>query len=147
MELILAAALMGQPNTIQDIVVQAALRHHVDPQLYLAIVQQESNFQVNAYNSKSQDYGLSQINIATARAYHFNLKRLLQDPVYSANAGAIVLRDIMNRHRYSEPLTGWCRYNVGSGPMVGSKAGRCLVYMNKVMKHYKRGTYVARQEI
>lgn len=143
---IIALMLFVQPAQGQDlkaIVIAAAEKYNVDAVLFVAIVQQESNFETKAYNPKSQDYGLAQINYKTARAYGLNTHRLLHDSKYNAEAGARILADIQNRYGYKEPQTWFCRYNVGSGRLIGTKAARCIKYVNLVMRHYKGGTYAA----
>lgn len=131
-----AGVYKAPPQTLKQIIIKAAKRHGIEPSLYLAIVKVESNFQVDAYNLKTADYGLSQVNRKTAKRYRLDLVRLLKDPAYNANAGALILADFKRMYKHKEPKTWMCRYNVGSGAMSGTKAEKCIVYLNKVFKHY-----------
>lgn len=85
----------------------AANRHGVDPVLLARIVMVESRGVANAYNAKSQDHGLLQVNERTRRAYGFS-HWCMQQWQCSLDAGAIVLRDLL-KMRDSRP----CTYNVG----------------------------------
>ena len=130
-------------ENVHEVVRNAAVKYGIEPELYHAIIAQESNYKVDAVNKKSKDYGLAQINARTAKAYNFSIERLLKDARYNAEAGAKVLHDLKKSYSKREPLTWVCRYNVGSGPMVHAKAKKCIKYINRIMKHYKGDVYVA----
>ena len=114
-----------------------ARQYKLDPYLFSAIVEHESQFVIAAHNKKSKDHGLTQINERTARAFGLDVVRLKEDPDYALKAGATVLYDFKRRYARREPTLWWCRYNVGSGPLVGTKLQRCLKYINLVLQYKK----------
>lgn len=120
---------------------RSARKYGLDAHLLAAILAQESGFRRSAVNEGSNDYGLAQINERTIAAYGFDRQRLMVDRQYAIDAGARVLADFKQRFKAREPLTYWCRYNVGTGRLVGRRAENCLVYMNKVLKHYRGQVY------
>ena len=87
-----------------------AVLYDIEPKKYAAILAQESMYKLNAHNKDSKDYGISQINHSTAKAYKFNTKKLTTDLAYSIEAGAIVLAD-MKRMYASKEKDWWTRYN------------------------------------
>ena len=113
---------------------KAAIGHGLDPELFIAILIVESNLRVGAYNSDTNDHGIGQINITTAKSFKLDIVRLKTDLEYSLNAAAIVLKDFQKRYKKKEPDMFYCRYNIGSGKLVGIKLRRCLKYIEKVEK-------------
>ena len=85
-------------------------KYNINASKYTAILAQESGYRLNAVNHKSKDYGLSQINIKTAKAFNFDINRLLVDMEYSVEAGLIVLADFKKRYGHRED-DYWSRYN------------------------------------
>lgn len=59
------------------------------------------------------DFGISQIYYKTAKAFGFNIFKLLNDLDYSVAAGAQVLADFQKRYSHKE-LDWWTRYNASS---------------------------------
>jgi soluble lytic murein transglycosylase-like protein len=133
---VINAGLQGPRRvSIDDIKTQAkvvALKHGLSSDLYLNIIRVESNFKPHAYNNRTQDVGLAQVNKHTARAFGLNLIRLKHDYKYNLNAGAIILADFRRRYEARNPRLWPCRYNVGSGLLIGPKLVRCLVYLKRV---------------
>lgn len=84
-----------------------ALQHDVDPKLLTRIVLLESRGVATAYNSKTVDHGLVQINEATRKAYGLSnwCMRIWQ---CNLNAGARILAD-MYKIADARP----CVYNLG----------------------------------
>lgn len=85
-------------------------KHNINAIKYTAILAQESGYKLNAINHKSGDYGISQINHRTAKAFNIDTKRLLKDLDYSVEAGLIVLADFKKRYGHRED-DYWSRYN------------------------------------
>ena len=110
----------------------AASRHGLNVDLYLKIVTIESSLRPGAYNARTKDIGLSQVNLKTAKAFGFNVKRLKQDYKYNLNAGAIILADFKRRYKARNPDLWPCRYNVGSGRLQGPKLEACRRYMSRL---------------
>jgi soluble lytic murein transglycosylase-like protein len=112
---------------------KAALRHGIDPMLYFNILQVESELDQNAFNASTHDYGIAQINHKTAVLYKFSVQKLKTDVDYNLNAGAIILRDVQKSFKAKEPLTWYCRYNIGYGKL-SKKAKACKSYLAKITR-------------
>ena len=133
--LILLAAALSDAAEIDSDIAKVATEYKLDPVLFNAIIAHESNFELDAYNHKTQDFGLTQINIKTARAYKFDTKKLQTDKLYSLRAGAKVLHDFKLRYAKRESLTWFCRYNVGTRQYETVKKN-CLKYIRDVVRYY-----------
>jgi soluble lytic murein transglycosylase-like protein len=137
----------------KTLVLEVASKYKLDPLLLKAIVVVESSGKLDAYNAKTRDYGLMQINSTTAAGMGLNKDCLMRNARYSLEAGAKVLTYM--RDRFASKESRWlCRYNVGTGVISKySEAGlardaRCRAYYAKVMDAYKRlegVMYVAEQ--
>lgn len=122
----------------------ACIEFNIPYELYTAMLAQESMFQLDAFNVKTQDYGIAQINIRTIEAYRFDKHLLLTDLRYSVRAGAKVLSWFT---RYKSKESNWqCRYNVGTGPLRDKKLKKCLKYASLVNR-YRYKTLVAQGEL
>lgn len=99
--------------TLSNAIYWTAKIHNIDPKKYAAILAQESMYNLKARNCSDgvcKDYGIAQINVNTAKAFNFDVKRLTTDLHYSLNAGAIVLADF--KRMYGEKdQEYWTRYN------------------------------------
>lgn len=82
------------------------------PELMLSIIAHESGFNPRAYNKRTKDYGLMQINIKTAQAYEINNECIL-DWECSLLAGARILYDF-KRHYFKKEKHWYVRYNIGT---------------------------------
>lgn len=101
--------------------------HGIDSKLVAAILALESMYDHKAYNKRSKDYGIAQINIKTVSRYKLDKKKLLTDISYTIAAGVKVLSYF--HKRYSHKESNWyVRYNVGTG----TKANK-----SKAAKHYQ----------
>lgn len=121
----------------------ACIEFNIPCELYTAILAQESMFQLDAFNVKTQDYGIAQINIKTIKAYKFDKHLLLTDLRYSVRAGAKVLSWFT---RYKSKESNWaCRYNVGTGSLRDKKLKKCLKY-SSLVNRYKYKTLLAQGE-
>lgn len=99
--------------SISNKIYSIAKKHKINPRRYAAILAQESMYILSAKNCKGGicvDFGISQINKNTAKAYGFDTERLTYDLDYSLNAGAIVLSDIGKKYSGKES-DWWTRYN------------------------------------
>lgn len=114
----------------------AARKHQISSRLLAAIIAQESKFQIGAYNAKSKDYGLGQINYIQAKRRGLSVDRLLTDPDYNLNWSAQILSE--KQIRYSNIETLWyCRYNIGTRRLNTNWLTKCTVYANLVLEYYK----------
>lgn len=79
----------------------------------VAILRQESNFNNNAKNCRNNichDFGIAQINKHTAKAYNFDLKKIMKDPIYSIDCMGRVLHDLKKQYAKKDKLW-WTYYN------------------------------------
>lgn len=111
---------------LSNIIYKAAKKHQVKPSRLTAILAQESMYKLDAFNPKSKDYGIAQINHKTAENFNFDVEKLLTDLEYSVNAGAIVLADFKRMYGHKED-DFWTRYN-------SSKPEKREVYKQLVMR-------------
>ena len=105
----------------------SARKYNLSPRLLAAIMGLESNYNLMAYNSKTDDLGLMQINRYNIKAYKFDAKRLMTDIQYSVDAGAKILSWFAKTYRKKEPNIWMSRYNVGT---------RKSAIHSKTAKHY-----------
>jgi len=109
-------------------IVKVSKQYDLNPNLYAAILMQESAYRLNAVNKKSLDFGIAQINDRTIKAFRLNKRKLTSNLDYAIEAGAIVLSDFKKRHGKKETYY-WTRYNT-------SHPGKRLIYKNKVLRFY-----------
>jgi hypothetical protein len=95
---------------LSNVIYHVAKLYDIDSKRYAAILGQESLYKLGAINHKSKDYGMSQINLKTARSYGFDINRLTSDVEYSVRAGARVLADLKKSHSHKDKEF-WTRYN------------------------------------
>lgn len=84
----------GVSSNIVDTAIAEGIRQKVDPMIVLSVINQESNFKKNAYNSGSDCKGLMQLAPATAAdmGVHGNL----YDPLANIKAGVKYMNWIAN---------------------------------------------------
>jgi hypothetical protein len=110
---------------LSNIIHSVTKKYNLRPHIYTAILAQESMYQLKAINCTTGvklydannplneeeivcvDFGISQINYKTAKAYEFDLTKLVSD---SIEAGAIVLSDMKKRY-HEDDIHYWTRYN------------------------------------
>lgn len=110
---------------------EASRRHKLDPVLLASIAILESSLVLDAYNAKTQDHCMLQINTKTAKSLKLNTKRLKTDLAYCINAGAKVLSWFKRTYQTSEPYAWTCRYNTGTRLRPGKA---CFKYLKKLDK-------------
>lgn len=94
---------------LKQLAVEAASRHGIDPQAYLAQIEQESGWNVNA-KSKAGARGLAQFMPATAKEYKVNVN----DPVSSLDKGALYMAKLKGKYSGNEDMARLA-YNWGQG--------------------------------
>ena len=95
----------------------------VSPHTIMRIVLVESRGIPSAYNKRTNDYGLMQLNGRTMKAYGIT-KTCAMNWYCNLEAGIMILSEI------SDGRT--CRYNIGSGKLKAGKLKRCLVYERRL---------------
>ncbi len=102
-------------------IIQVANAYGEDPILITQIILVESRGKALAYNSKTQDYGLMQINIKTAAAMHLDTACL-----FNWRCNLKVGVEILSK------LNRPCRFNVGTKTLKGKRLENCLHYESKL---------------
>jgi soluble lytic murein transglycosylase-like protein len=115
----LAKDAVKAPLLAQAIVATSA-HYGVDEQLVMQIVVVESRGREKAFNKRTKDFGLMQINKATAALYGFK-ESCLMNWRCNLEAGIIILRDLQDYKKYRP-----CTYNVG--PRWAKKEKACHRY-------------------
>lgn len=102
-------------------ILRVSNQYSLNPVQVAQLVMTESRGLASAYNARTRDTGLMQIHDTTAYAYGADDACL---KVWRCNLaiGAKVLSE----------LNRLCRYNVGTGPLVGARLRRCEAYEQKV---------------
>lgn len=100
----------------------------IDKELILAIIKAESTFYPKAI-SRTNDYGLMQMNIKTIRYLKFDVERIKSDIDYSILCGTFYLA--LLRRRYPKDKYWWARYH-SSTPIHKDK------YIEKIQKILRR---------
>lgn len=101
---------------LSNAIYHVAKLYNINPKRYAAILGQESMYKLDAVNctkGKCSDFGISQINIKTIKAFKFSITRLTTDLHYSLEAGAIVLADFKKAYGHKED-DWWTRYNTSN---------------------------------
>jgi len=109
-----------------------SLIHKIPVKVYLSLLGVESRFDVGAYNARTKDYGISQINIKTIKRYNLDKNRLLVDAEYGIDKGALILGDFKKRYGSKLKKEWFVKYNCGTKK-------RCE--KRKYAKRYKQKIY------
>ena len=89
----------------------AAIRNQVPPELVLAMIQQESNWDVEAYSGKA--HGLMQLTPGTAERYGLSIGEIY-DPIQNIEVGTKYLGWLIKRYD-GDLLRAVAAYNAGEG--------------------------------
>lgn len=135
---------------ISNVIYKATKKYKIPSRIYTAILMQESGYNPKAVNQTCgvedlfisnsidnikcvfNDIGIAQINVETAKAYGFDLKRLLELK-YGTYAGAEVLSWFYIKYSKIEPNSWYSRYNCGTKP--STKRRTCQAYLKAVSKY------------
>lgn len=107
-------------------VLKVSRAHQVDPLLVARIIVVESRGRANAKNSRTDDYGLMQINKATQIAYGVS-DDCMKDWKCNLDAGVKILSDML-KMKGSRP----CMYNVGPRGRFEKYKTACEKYEVKI---------------
>jgi soluble lytic murein transglycosylase-like protein len=118
---ILLLARRREAEELRPLIVGAALRHGLDPDLVTAVVEAESSGNTRAV-SRAQAYGLMQVRIPTARDMAGRDVRVeeLFDPVVNLDLGCRYLRRMLDR--YGDLRLALMAYNAGPGKVDAWRA-------------------------
>lgn len=89
----------------------ASMKHSVPIRFILAIAFIESSYRLNAYNPKSNDFGLMQINKWHVKRSKLDKTRLLTDMYYNMDHGARIFSWFYRKYPLEEAVG---RYNCGT---------------------------------
>jgi|ERR1019366_894228 hypothetical protein len=104
-------------------ILRLSQEYDVDAMTIARIIMVESKGMEKAYNKRTQDYGLMQLNVHSMAHYGIS-KVCAMHWECNLEAGIMLLSEI------SDGRT--CRYNVGSGKLIKGKLRRCIAYENKI---------------
>ncbi len=112
---------------LAPVILRASLKYGIDYRLLTSVLLLESRGVAAAYNKKTRDYGIMQINVKTAHAMGLSMTCLMN---YKCNidAGAKIISTIDDGKI--------CRYNVGTGNLLGRLLHNCARYERKVAGMY-----------
>lgn len=115
------------PAILAPVILRAALRYGIDYHLLTAVILVESGGVRTAYNKRSRDYGLGQINIHTARSLGLSMQCLYSIDC-NVNATAKILSELKDGRL--------CRFNVGTRKLVSNRLYICQKYERKIAGAY-----------
>lgn len=110
---------------LSNIIYKASRKFDIPANIYTAILRQESTYRLGAKNCRlgvdenwnevrtCADFGMSMVNIRTAKSFKFDLQKLSTDLEYSVYCGAEVLADFKKRYFHKEEYW-WTRYNAST---------------------------------
>lgn len=118
---------VGEPEGSKDkyinYAINAAQKYGVDPDIYLALINQESGFNPNA-KSPTGVRGISQMTLKTGRNYGILNEQDRSDPIKMLEAGAAHLADLYReKGNWPDAVRA---YNGGSDPNYVMNVGRHL---------------------
>ncbi len=111
-------------HLLAPVILRASLKYGIHYRLLTSVLLLESRGIASAYNKRTKDYGIMQINVKTARAMGLTMTCLMD---YQCNvyAGARILSEI------NDGLI--CRYNMGTASVrYGKRLIMCQAYERKV---------------
>jgi soluble lytic murein transglycosylase-like protein len=132
MSLLVSGTVLASEPDLRAMAAEIAIEHGLDPLLFIAIIEQESAFKISAYNSKTRDYGLGQINEYNVRALGLDRKRLLTDARYNLEVSASILSYF--QRRFGHEHLWYTRYNCGAFKGAPMNRSACRKYASLINK-------------
>lgn len=114
-------------------IVKVCEQQRINCQIFTAVLAQESMFRTSAFNHRTLDYGIGQVNIRNIASLKLDKHRLLNDRVYSLTAAAQIFGYFQRRYGAKEALW-YCRFNVGSGKLERGLGRQCAFYADAVKR-------------
>lgn len=112
---------MVNPVQLAPAILHMSQYYDVDYKTITQVILVESRGRESAYNKKTHDYGLMQVNARTARDYNANIGCLFNWKC-NLRVGVEVLR---NAKRV-------CNYNLGNSHLTVKRMRKCLRYEKKI---------------
>jgi soluble lytic murein transglycosylase len=134
----------GQTDRISRAIIDASVRHGLDPLLLLALIQNESRFDPIIVGTHGE-IGLMQIKpdtaewIAKKSRIHWTGAEMLRDPVSNIRIGAAYLSMLRSKFGFEKNLY-LAAYNMGARNLnrLLSSNGYPRIYPQKTIQHYSR---------
>lgn len=104
-------------------ILQTSLKYGLDYHLLMAVILLESRGVSTAHNKRTCDHGIGQINIRTAQAMGLSMT-CLYNWRCNLDATARILSEIQDGNI--------CRYNVGTGNLIGNLLVMCRNYERRL---------------
>lgn len=126
------------------LVSKVATKYGLEPKMLIALVELESSGNQYAYNKKTKDYGLLQVNqIHLGKGE--NPLCLMRDARLNLERGTKIL--VYMQKRYASRERDWmCRYNLGTRTLIGARYDLCVKYIRRYNAiRYGRELMVAEQ--
>jgi soluble lytic murein transglycosylase-like protein len=131
---------------IHDIIISKSRKHNIDYKMVLAIFQVESNLDIKAYNKRTKDYGIAQINIRNIKKLNLNAKKLITDPEYSVEEGIKLLNFFKDKYETKLGHKWIAKYNCGMRNRC-ENTKKSKIYIKKVYKIISRYMLTANPKI
>jgi hypothetical protein len=112
---------MVNPKELAPAILHMSQYYNVDYRVITKVLLLESRGRANAYNKRTRDYGLMQVNIRTAEYYNVS-KKCLADWRCNLRIGVEILKKAKRA----------CNYNVGNSKLTHARMKRCLIYERKL---------------
>lgn len=108
---------------LAPVILRASLKYGINYRLLTSVILLESRGVASAYNKKTKDYGLGQINIKTAKAMGLSMTCLLtiECNVYATASIISTIND-----------GNICVYNLGTRRLIGLRLIKCNAYERKI---------------
>jgi Transglycosylase SLT domain len=120
----------------------AAAEHDLDYSLLSCIFKVESNYRMGVI-SKTNDYGIGQINEISIKQHKLDKQLLLTDEAYAIDSTAKLLKGLQQRLKSTYERQWPCAYNIGvSGLLRGQKGAACEDYLHKLNSCIINGDYL-----
>ncbi len=120
---------------IQQMVTSACEKHHIDPRLVMAVIQQESGFNQNAI-SKTGAQGLMQLMPATAKSLGVNNAF---NPAENIEGGVKYLKGLLDRYN-GNTILALAAYNAGPNAITKHNGippyKETQNYVKNILKNY-----------
>lgn len=130
---------------LSNLVHKLTEKYKIDKNIYLAILMQESSYNLNSKNCSKKgfnsygeidrtcyDFGLGQISFANILARNLDEKRLTTDLEYSLTASIEILAEM--KRTFKKEKYWWARYNAYQNGPKSRKARKR--YVKKVSKYF-----------